>query len=380
MSEQEERKIIRELEITNYRRFKKLTVEKLARVNLFVGKNNSGKTSLLEAIGALETRHPNAVFNSLFRRNESIPKVDNERDNDEIDFLNLFSGHGLDQEDTESLSFEISSKDSTQTKHTVLCKVVEGKELISDEHIMRLDAPEPTALYFSVSYSSDMQNPYSVAYELESAGVKLSDVKKVSSRLSRNRETYWSTERAVVMVGTGLLNAETLAQLWDNVKLTPLEKEVFDALSIIEHGVDGVGFLGNISTSKLVPVVRINGERVPLGSMGDGMTRVLALVLSLVTAKDGVLLVDEIDTGLHYSVIEDMWRVIIRTAIRLNIQVFATTHSQDCINALAWALENEDEWDDDVVQVHRIEADNEKTVSYSREEIITAARRHIEVR
>jgi AAA15 family ATPase/GTPase len=63
------------------------------------------------------------------------------------------------------------------------------------------------------------------------------------------------------------------------------------------------------------------------------MYRLFATTLALVSAADGILLIDEIENGLHYSVQLDMWRLIFRTARELNVQVFATTHSWDCISA-----------------------------------------------
>ncbi len=63
------------------------------------------------------------------------------------------------------------------------------------------------------------------------------------------------------------------------------------------------------------------------------MGRLLGVALALVNASDGVLLIDEIESGLHYTVQADMWRLIFRVAHRLNVQVFATTHSWDCIEA-----------------------------------------------
>ena len=76
-------------------------------------------------------------------------------------------------------------------------------------------------------------------------------------------------------------------------------------------------------------------DRVPIGSMGDGMWRMLGLALSIANAKGGVLLVDEIDTGLHYSVMEGMWRMLGKAAAAGSVQVFATTHSRDCYESLA---------------------------------------------
>ena len=71
-------------------------------------------------------------------------------------------------------------------------------------------------------------------------------------------------------------------------------------------------------------VLKLHGVpyRVPIGSAGDGMWRMLGLALALSNAKGGVLLVDEIDTGLHYSVMENMWRMISERAVVLDVQVF----------------------------------------------------------
>ena len=63
----------------------------------------------------------------------------------------------------------------------------------------------------------------------------------------------------------------------------------------------------------------------------------------LAHAKDGVLLVDEIENGIHYSVQPDLWRVVFEMATRLNVQVFATTHSYDCIKAFEEAARESEE-------------------------------------
>ena len=67
--------------------------------------------------------------------------------------------------------------------------------------------------------------------------------------------------------------------------------------------------------------------------MGDGMLRVLQLALKLFAAKGGFLLIDEFENGLHYSVQEKVWGLLFEVAERHNIQIFATTHSWDCIES-----------------------------------------------
>jgi AAA15 family ATPase/GTPase len=94
-----------------------------------------------------------------------------------------------------------------------------------------------------------------------------------------------------------------------------------------------------------IPIVRIAGmnEPIPLRSLGDGMQRMLGIALALVNAKDGVLLVDEVENGLHYTILPQLWRLIFETARRLNVQVFATSHSWECIQAFQQAAEEDTE-------------------------------------
>jgi hypothetical protein len=172
-----------------------------------------------------------------------------------------------------------------------------------------------------------------------------------------------------------------LAALWDRVLLTPEEDTVVEALRIIEPAIERIAFLAEGRRANRSVFLKLSNieDRLPLGSLGDGLKRLLALCLNLVPAKGGVLLVDEIDTGLHFSVMADMWRLVIDTAARLNVQVFATTHSLDCVRALAWVRETPLRSAPDV-SLHRIERGAARTIRYNLDEIATAAKQHLEVR
>jgi AAA15 family ATPase/GTPase len=112
--------------------------------------------------------------------------------------------------------------------------------------------------------------------------------------------------------------------------------------------------------------------------MGDGMWRMLAMAIAITHCKGGVLLIDEIDTGLHYSVMSQMWRLIYNAAKDLDVQVFATTHSYDCVYSLAQICTNVDI--EKSVTVQRIEPGKNRSVPYDEGEITLAASRDIEVR
>ena len=109
------------------------------------------------------------------------------------------------------------------------------------------------------------------------------------------------------------------------------------------------------------------------------MRRLLALSLSLVGADQGFLLVDEIDTGLHWSIMEDMWTLVVEAALTSSIQVFSTTHSLDCINGLAALLRKRPDLAD-AVSIQKVERRLDRSVSLGAVDIVTANDLSIELR
>ncbi|NEP46919.1 MAG: ATP-binding protein, partial [Okeania sp. SIO2H7] len=96
-----------------------------------------------------------------------------------------------------------------------------------------------------------------------------------------------------------------------------------------------------------------------------------------------VLLVDEIDSGLHHTAMSEMWQLIWKTATKLNIQVFATTHSSDCWKSLADVILEEKltgENGSSEIRIHRIERRKNKSVVFTEPKIVIADNRNIEVR
>ena len=137
-----------------------------------------------------------------------------------------------------------------------------------------------------------------------------------------------------------------MREVWDKVLTEGRESEAKEAMALLEEDLESIHFLTSDNSrarsgrAGVLLGFRGAGRRVPLGSYGDGMRRLLALSLALIQAANGVLLIDEIEYGLHWTVMEDMWRLVIDTARKSSVQVFATTHSQDCIRGLASLVES----------------------------------------
>jgi hypothetical protein len=184
----------------------------------------------------------------------------------------------------------------------------------------------------------------------------------------------------VHFITTQSLAQARLARLLDEVVLTREEEFVVHALNAVENNINRIAAIEGYRESREIVVgLKSGGEALPLGSLGDGMLRMMAIALSLVAAKDGYLLVDEIDTGLHHSVMKRMWTLVMETAQRLNVCVVATTHSYDCVHALSSVARSKPEGRDSVALI-RVERDRASTVHFSEVEIANLRALEIEPR
>lgn len=178
------------------------------------------------------------------------------------------------------------------------------------------------------------------------------------------------------------LSGERLIELWDNIALTKLEADVLAVLRLLAPGLSNLNFVSTpLSGGERIPVVKVadNNELFPLYSLGDGMLRALGISLALVNAKDGILLIDAFENGLYYTVQPDLWRLIFRVASRLNVQVFATTHSWDCIEAFQQASRSIQEVEGLLIRLESKKSGIVATL-YNARQLSIATREQIEVR
>jgi len=120
-------------------------------------------------------------------------------------------------------------------------------------------------------------------------------------------------------------------------------------------------------------------ELVPLPLMGEGMGRLLSIILAIANAKGGTILIDEIENGLHHSVLTDVWKAIADAARRSDVQIFATTHSYECIIAAHQAFETSEK---DDFRYHRLERVKDKiqAITYDRENLAISEEMNLEMR
>ena len=129
------------------------------------------------------------------------------------------------------------------------------------------------------------------------------------------------------------------------------------------------------------PIVKLQGLSypVPLKSLGDGAVRLLGVALALANSGNGFLLIDEVENGIHHSLQKAFWRMVLKTAHTNNVQVFATTHSFDCVKGFAEASGETDEVKSALARVVRRDGET-WAVEYPEKHLGIVAEQGIEVR
>jgi hypothetical protein len=197
-------------------------------------------------------------------------------------------------------------------------------------------------------------------------------------------------------VPTQYVDMDTLADMWDKVALIEQGRFVVKALQTIETGVEGIAFVKKGIARSVYPsrdrsesrtaIVKIAGvdRPIPLNSMGDGMLRVLQLVLAIFPARGGIFVIDEFENGLHYAVQEKIWQLVFDLAKELNIQVFATTHSWDCIEAFSSVASRSEDMEGLLFRVGRSVVGERKgqvtATVFSGEQLLRLTQTDVEVR
>lgn len=362
---------MKSLYVRNFKNIKELSIDSLGRVNLITGKNNTGKTSLLEAVSIYVSEgRMNNILNLLTRRGEAVYEYNNENPNEG------YLGNNIKVLSSIFYNRVVSFREEEAIK---IGEISSDKQVVLDFIKYRLEEGNPAKKIrifndFDVSYGENIRFEFKISYNDKAYAFY-----DLEHNLKRRNGVF--AKRADVFSSN--TDDMTNAFLWDKVVLTEKEDYVIQALKIIESSVERLTFIDNEESSERQAVIKVKGERniYSLKSMGDGINRILSIILALVNCSDGVLLIDELENGLHFTAQEKLWEIIFKIATDLNIQVFATTHSNDCIFSFARVLQkvSENESLGKIFRLDKVE-DNIEAVAYSQEELKTILEQNIEIR
>jgi len=311
--------MFRSLSIERFRGFRSLEVDGLERFNLFLGRNNIGKTALLEAIFLLlgPTNPQLSMTVSEFRG------IDQFRNDPEDIWGWLFYEKDMAQ------SIVLTAKTVTGASRKLVLSLGEPKQIR-----VRRKSPQtgsgkkqpgtattelgPGQLILSYEDESGIRTQTKAFLTLNGIGIELGkSPRKVPTSVFVSARGGYSPE-----------NPERFSKLEEVGK----EEQIVSALRIIEPRLKKLAILmtgngpmihGDIGLGRLVPI--------PL--MGEGIGRLLTLLLAIASSEKGVTIIDEVETGIHHAAMPRVWSAIAKLARELDVQVFATTHSWECIKA-----------------------------------------------
>ncbi len=315
--------MIQQLRIQSYRCFEDLQINPLARINLFAGRNNSGKTTVLEAVtllsGAGDSTHVLVIHDLRGVQIDELAGTPQSIRN--IIWKPLFPAFDLDK----TIRIEARNARHGAMRLEMSLERTEGAVLILHKPS---EPPHVGNEALRLLYTSDSAEPWE---------------RRVVIKEGTGIQTHGPGRRHPL--SAGFLPTRSRDGRQDALKLGELRRRkqshlLTEALRIVEPR------LQSIEENSVAGYPMIWGdiglpELAPLSTMGEGMTRLASILLTIATVGRGVVLIDEIENGIHHSAMNDVWRVVADAARRFDTQVFATTHSFECMEAAHDALDTD---------------------------------------
>lgn len=379
-------KRMRSLLVKNFRQLRALSIAELGHVNLIVGGNNSGKSTLLDALRLFAGKASPTLIEELLISHGELQAAVTDATGEAVPeraIANLFFGRRFPVDDAEKIVVgDAEQKQFASLEHIYLREEFETREIDGEMSTVRRLRKLPKADLGDLANAIEaIEVVYSEGADLPGATprttrIPLADMFGRRTGIARTRLEESIAGMPCSYVSSRFNTQTSLAEAWDAVVLTDGEGLALDALRIIEPQTLGLAFVQNSrprafrppasrNIEERIAVLKVKGldGPVPLQSMGDGMSRLLQLVLSALRAGDGFLLVDEIENGLHFSVQKRVWDVLFTLSQRYGLQVFATTHSSDCVRAFSETSTRFQQLEGKLLHMDRMEANGEAVVS-----------------
>lgn len=305
------------LEIKNFRGIDHLKINDFSRVNVLLGQNNSGKSTVLEAIAMLMGMSnpdlPQAI--NAIRARKAFSKF--------IDIQYFFNNLNT------AMPPEVSAEETDGTsRHLKMALSYVFDELAEPTN-------QPQQQTGAVNYVNTLEMNFDIAKGTSSQSYK-SWLRVNSQGMVVNRklaEGYLENKRAWLTPSDLMTSnlANDLAELFRRNR----KDTVLALLKMFDNQINSIEIL----TDDIYVGFEGMAQMLPVSMMGDGLRRYLSIVASASNPMIDMFLIDEIDNGLHYSVYKKLWQAIFALATSTDKQVFVTTHSKETLSRLSQMLE-----------------------------------------
>ena len=354
-------------EINNFRCLQNFRMEDIGQVNLVAGMNNVGKTALLEAL-----------FLHIGSTNPELAlRVDRWRGLGILNEVNEMPWRNLFWQFRDKESIKLVSKNQKGQQRALTITVSPSPSTLLQE----MKAKEGTELLASLGQDLIFNYVDEKKKTQKVAATPLISKKGEIIRFQLNiKPSLISPPFTGIFLNSwrqGVSDEEV--QRFTDLRIKRMDHLFLKALKYIEPRLEKLEILSPKAVSMIHGYLSGYDEPVPMPLLGDGARRVASLVLSIGAGRDGVVLVDEIENGIHHSVMRSVWEVIAEAATLFNTQIFATTHSQECVSAAHEAFKSREEYN---FRLHRLDRVDGivKAVTYDRESLEGALSIPLEIR
>lgn len=353
--------MIERLTVQNYRCFSEIEVSGLKRMNVIVGRNASGKTALLESLFMSAGAAAPMVSFQLrgFRQLGTQVQLSAER----TAYLGLWKDlfHWLDESKIVSIVATGTSGDSRVLrifyKGTVSQTLPFGDQ-VGDVSLI------PQIIF---EWQRGTNPPIEIKPKFTGTGLQI--------------EGASVDHFPIVMFGPHVAdppedNAKRFSELSKAGRVQP----VVDAMRAEFPFVESLSIEYQNNTPSVFASLIGRAEKLPVGLVSDGVNKLLSILLGIATFPGGTVLVDEFENGIYYDRLESFWRTVYAFARFNEVQLFVSTHSQECLHALLPVLQNNAR-DFCLLRAEKSEASGSSTVRrFEGEQLVSALAKNGEIR
>lgn len=354
-----------ELEIYNFRSINFIKLSNIKQINLLTGRNNCGKTSILEAIFLLSgMSNPQLAIKIHQFRNLDL--------SEDEDFSYLFPNSQFSQYpkitgqlNSQARTLQIKPIYNGFTNHYE--PVSEKLEFKQDNFISNASSTEDTTQIEGIQFNYGIDDQ-----ENFQSSIKLKQREMMIPHNYRENLSAIFLSPNTIIANLGKRLEKAIIRKKTDIIIRALQ-EVEPNLTDIRMGDKGVVY-ADIGIENLVP----------LNIMGDGVIRILSILSSISENQNGILIIDEIENGFHYSSLSVLWKAVLRMAFESNVQLFIVTHSYECIEAFVNAYQEiKSELEEDFISLFRIEHNHKgehKSFQYKADTLFAGVEKEFEVR
>lgn len=299
-------KHIENLTVTNFKCFKHLEIMNLGRVNLIGGKNNVGKTAFLEAMELF------ALSYKAYDLAYLISKV-------------LTRRQGLRREPLEMDFFYDDESEITISSASKTCTIKRSFGIFNNNQS---------------NIFPDIDNTLPI--EILTTSVN-NDKNNMPLRRLRVRPGLMENRDFRVYISSSKSDEQDIAISFGALIDLGLEDFLNTSLSSFDINISELKQIAKERAVVLKLKLKNKEQLVLLSSLGEGVNRYIAILCAIWANKDNVLLIDEIENGIHYTNYKKLWEILFQASVDANCQLFITSHSKECISAfndVQFELEN----------------------------------------